>query len=259
MLPNATWRPPPAAPRTPTAGEAHIWLIDLAGPLPCGPAALDLLSADEAARAGAFHAEADRNRFAAARTGLRRILALYLGARPADLRFETGPWGKPCLAGGDTGLVFNLSHCGELALAAVARSGDVGIDVERIRPERSILELARRFFHDDEAAQVAACADDEERAVLFHLYWTCKEAYVKAIGEGLRHGLKSFRAILDDPEHGPHVLPGDSESGRWPGTLFTPAAGHAGALVTRGERPTISYWKPQFTAPCAAHNGPRRP
>lgn len=93
---------------------------------------------------------------AAFREALRRVLARYLDEVPGEIELAVDRRGKPRLA--DERLHFNLSHCGALALIAVCRDREVGVDVERIRPKR-------------EAA--------------FYRRWARHEARVKCLGIGL--------------------------------------------------------------------------
>ena len=65
----------------------------------------------------------------------------------------------------------------------MARDFEVGIDVENIG--RSInLDLARRFFAPAEVAFLEQMPENQRQATFF-LFWTLKEAYVKARGVGL--------------------------------------------------------------------------
>jgi 4'-phosphopantetheinyl transferase len=139
------------------------------------------LSADEQARAARFTHERDRRRFAQARSFLRRVLADYLGIAPLAVEFEYAQYGKPHI----DGLFFNLSHAHELAVLAVSDSIAVGIDIEYRQRDINVRDLARRFFTADEYAYL----DSQPAALQHHLflrYWTAKEAYLKATGEGLR-------------------------------------------------------------------------
>ena len=168
-------------------GEAHVWRIRLA------PCPVDLLSEDERARALRFHFPLHRHRFVAARSALRRILAAYLDLPPAELRFHYSPHGKPYLE--HHWLRFNLAHSEDLALCAVARAREIGVDIERIRPRPTQERIPERFFSPSEAAQLRALPPE----AFFH-YWTAKEAYLKARGEGLAIPLDSFDVTtLDDP------------------------------------------------------------
>jgi 4'-phosphopantetheinyl transferase len=154
-------------------GEVHVWRIELAR-----VDLLPILDKSERARAAAFRFEEHRRRFIAAHVALRRTLAPYLASDPAALRFSIADYGKPYLAGAS--LRFSLSHSAGLALIAVALDTDLGVDVEHIRPNPDVVALARRFFPPDEAAAVAADPPS------FYRYWTRREAFLKALGLGLR-------------------------------------------------------------------------
>ena len=119
---------------------------------------------------------------AEAARALREVLAAYLEAAPEAIRIVAGEHGKPELA--DGGLRFNLSHSGDIALVAVARERDVGVDVERIDGRRDVLALAERALGADAAAAVRA-APATDRVAVFHRGWTRREAVAKCAGTGL--------------------------------------------------------------------------
>jgi 4'-phosphopantetheinyl transferase len=119
---------------------------------------------------------------AEAARALREVLAAYLEASPEAIRIVAGEHGKPELA--DGGLRFNLSHSGDVALVAVARERDVGVDVERIDGRRDVLALAERALGADAAAAVRA-APATDRVAVFHRGWTRREAVAKCAGTGL--------------------------------------------------------------------------
>jgi 4'-phosphopantetheinyl transferase len=184
--------------------EVHLWRIRLA---PCSD---ELLSEDERARARRFRFPLHRERFVAARSALRRILAAYLDLDPAGLRFQYSPHGKPRLE--QEWLRFNLAHSEDLALCAVAHGREVGVDIERIRP-RPDEGIPERFFSPSEAAQLRGLPPPA-----FYRYWTAKEAWLKARGEGLSVALDSFDvSALNDP--------------RWRCAWLLLGAAYAGALV----------------------------
>lgn len=141
------------------------------------PATLD---ASERERAAGFRFERDRRRFVRSHEALRRILARYADADPADLRFEANAHGKPRLAG--LGPHFNLSHSGEWALVAVSADCEVGVDLE-IERELDYLPAARLVFHDDEVDQLRR-APERLRNDFFEC-WVRREAYLKGLGLGL--------------------------------------------------------------------------
>lgn len=184
------------------------------------------LSDDERARASRFRLERDRRRFIRVRGALRTLLGTYLAVLPAELTFEYGAHGKPALAGGYQGaLKFNVSHSQGLALMAVSRDVEVGIDVEGIRPMPDAAEIAARFFSPLEAAELQA-VPAVSRTEAFFACWTRKEAYLKAVGRGL--------AALGDQDDA-------RERQQWSHHYLPPLAGYAAALVTRG-CPRVQFW-----------------
>jgi 4'-phosphopantetheinyl transferase len=72
----------------------------------------------------------------------------------------------------------------------------VGIDLERLRPIADTAEIARRYFCPEEAAEILSLPPDERDAAFFRC-WTRKEAYIKAIGDGLSCPLDSFQVSIE--------------------------------------------------------------
>jgi 4'-phosphopantetheinyl transferase len=78
---------------------------------------------------------------------------------------------------------------------AVASDREVGIDIERHRPEFATDNLAEQFFSPDEVRAIRCLpAEDQERA--FFDCWTRKEAYIKARGQGLSIALNQFTVAV---------------------------------------------------------------
>lgn len=195
------------------------------------------LDRDEAARSRRFHSSLHRERFVVAHGALRAILGSYLGVLPKAVSLETGRYGKPALtsrfrdAGED--LQFNLSHSGSLALVAVTYGRKAGVDLERIRADVDYEALAARFFAPAEQARLRELAGDA-RARSFFACWTRKEAYIKALGEGLAFPLDRFAVTVSADEE-PRLLdaaPGEPE--RWSLRDLAPGPGYAGALAVEG-------------------------
>lgn len=123
--------------------------------------------------------------FLATRSFLRTVLSGYTRCNPLDLQFSKSAHGKPYLT--NDSQLFNLSHTEDLAILAVTRLADIGVDVERIR-ERDYLKIAKRYFHSAEVTALASCLP-EDQGKLFFRYWTLKEAFFKAMGGGISTGL----------------------------------------------------------------------
>jgi 4'-phosphopantetheinyl transferase len=160
------------------AGAVHVWRWRLDQGLPDR----SVLAADEQLRADRFRFDPDRQSFVVARSGMRRILGRYLTCDPGAIEFSYGSHGKPFLA--DGAIAFNLSHSGDWALLAVASDRAVGVDIERIKPVAELEKLTARFLMAAEHERIVAL-DEADRLLAFFRTWTCKEAYLKATGEGL--------------------------------------------------------------------------
>ena len=212
------------------AEQVDVWRASLAA-LPDLKA---VLSPDELQRAARFHFEKDRGHFIAARGWLRTVLARYLDTSPADLRLDYGARGKPALAQGSD-LRFNLSHSHDLALLAVTREREVGVDIEFMKESTTGPEIAERFFSAAEIAELRALPRDEQRTAFF-AGWTRKEAYIKATGVGLFAGLDRFTVSLapNDSRVSLRVHDDERESARWTLCSLHPGEGYAGALAVEG-------------------------
>lgn len=153
------------------------------------------LPEDERKRAERFRFDRHRERFIVCRGRLREILSGYWNGLPQAIRFRKGPGGKPAVNGNNSEICFNLSHCGGRALYAVAYGREVGVDVEAVRPKPKAAALVDRFFSANEKAAFQTL-DPHDREVAFFAGWTRKEAYVKAVGKGLRFPLDRFDVSL---------------------------------------------------------------
>lgn len=92
--------------------------------------------------------------------------------------------GKPYLAAPPSGLEFNLSHSGGLALLAVSHGPAVGIDLERLRPVRDPLRIARRVL-PGAITQMLAELPQAALSREFFRQWTRFEAMQKGLGRGV--------------------------------------------------------------------------
>ena len=177
--------------------EVHVWRIPLNQSSERTLRLQRVLSPDERAKADCFHFDKDRNQFIQARAALRFVLSEYLSVDPQTLKFSYGPQGKPALANGyaDNSLRFNLSRREGLALIAVTRGREIGVDVELLNADSPVFEIAETSFSEAELATLRSLPESL-RTVGFYNCWTRKEAYVKARGEGLSFPLKQFDVSL---------------------------------------------------------------
>lgn len=194
-------------------GAVYIWEGRLDVPADVVARARRLLSARERTRADRFVYDRHRRRYTVAQAHLRRVLGKLTRTGPEHVRFHYGDKGKPFLPGGPS---FNQSHSEERIMIAVAASGRLGVDIEEIRTVRLMLEIADKNFAPGEAARMRAAPAHERRELFFRL-WTRKEAFLKALGFGLTHPLRSFSV---DPTPGAprgllHVEDLPEDPARW--------------------------------------------
>ncbi len=197
------------------------------------------LSADETARARRFVFDQDRRRYTVARGILRTLLSAYLGIDAESISFAYGPQGKPflCPASGHPPLFFNLSHSHELVVFGMTRIGRIGIDVEyrRAMAKMDNVEmdnLVDEVFSPRERA-VFHALPPLERQLAFYNGWTRKEAFIKAVGDGLAYPLHRFDVSLAPGQPARllrlHDQPGAHR--RWQMAAFTPSPDYTGAVV----------------------------
>lgn len=206
------------------------------------------LTPDERLRVERFHFERDRQRFIVGRGILRMILGQYLGLEPGRLQFCYGPHGKPALAGtftGQTGrLCFNLAHSQNLALYAVTCEREIGVDIEYIRAISEADQITARFFSAQESAVWLSLPPDQRQAAFFNC-WTRKEAYIKALGDGLAQPLAGFDVSLAPGEAaGLLSIGGDRQAAApWSIQTLAPAPGYAAALAVKGHGWQLKCWQ----------------
>ncbi|MEM9243012.1 MAG: 4'-phosphopantetheinyl transferase superfamily protein [Pseudomonadota bacterium] len=156
-----------------------------------------VLSADEQHQASQFKFSKHRQFWMNCRCLLRHVLADYLDCQPETIVFNYNDYGKPSI--NDT-LFFNLSHSHNRMLLAVSQEVDLGVDIERVRADFVSDDLAELCFSRRELDDFYALPADQKLSSFFHV-WTCKEALIKAVGEGVSFGLKqlSVNVHADEP------------------------------------------------------------
>lgn len=172
--------------------EVHVWRAPLkewvADEIERG---INILSSEEKARADRFFQPRHRKRFITSHATLHAILTKYLPEfKQTPLRFCYNEYGKPHLEY-DSSLQFNLSNSHSIVLYAVARDQKVGIDIEYMKRGIHIDRIAERFFSLEESTALQKLSVDKRLAGFYRL-WTLKEAYIKAIGQGLSFPLNRF-------------------------------------------------------------------
>jgi 4'-phosphopantetheinyl transferase len=188
-------------------GHCHVWW---ARPRDAHVRLRTLLDATERERLSTMRREIDRNRFTVGCALVRLALAAYLSQPPARIGISRTcadcgkPHGKPHLAdGARVSIEFSVSHAADRIVAAFALGTPVGVDVERVDPELPLVELMRRVLTQEE--EEVLCRGEREQQVRdFFVYWTRKEAVVKATGLGFVVPPTSFE--VTGPNEPPRLL-----------------------------------------------------
>lgn len=119
----------------------------------------------------------------------------------------------------------SFSHQPGYALAALSRTGPVGVDLMRVEALPDWRELADDYLSPEVSRRLAGLPPDgRDRA--FAVAWTCLEAGLKCLGQPLTEWTPVLAARLAAL----HTLPLDLPAG-WVGTLAVPdAATFSGAV-----------------------------
>jgi 4'-phosphopantetheinyl transferase len=227
----------------PAPGTIACWRVDLEQPDEVVAALATVLADDERERASRFVFPRDRRRFTVTRACLRVLVARCCGARAAAIRFVYSAHGKPALAPAASAppVHFNVSHAADLALIALTRDAPLGIDVEAVRPLPDLLAIASRFFTAGETETIVT-APPQDRELAFFLCWTRKEAFSKALGDGLSLALDRYRVACRPGEPARILeIDGSAAAGaEWSVYDLRPAPGFVGAAVMRGAARPLS-------------------
>ena len=164
-------------------GEMHVWHITTN----VTPAAFleykNVLTEKETARISFFKFKEAKDTYVASQGALRMLISKYLGISPDLVRLGRRKKGKPYSID-NPNLNFNISNSGKTAVIAFSYDSEIGIDIEEIRHLSDLDELITRNFTAREIKFITAKTVDKMRR--FFRFWTVKESYLKAIGEGMR-------------------------------------------------------------------------
>lgn len=235
--------------------EVHIWTMPTQAAEPTVADLRGVLSSDELERASRFRFPHLASAYVITHGVLRLLLARFLDRDPADISFDYGVHGKPVVSKNDQ-LHFNLTHSERMAAIAVTTGCALGIDLEHLRPIPDIEEIAGRYFCSEEAAEILPLAPGEREQAFFRC-WTRKEAYIKAIGEGLSCALDSFQVTVQADTLARLVHIGDDRvaAARWTLHDLSLTPDYIAALAYPDRRRAVSVLPiSDLAAFCRAHS-----
>jgi 4'-phosphopantetheinyl transferase len=227
-------------------GDVDVWEASLRQPADWIEGFRQTLSGDELRRADAFHFQRHREAFIVGRGLLRSLLGGYLGVPPQELLFSYTEFGKPSLSESSRAgsLRFNFSSSHEMALCAFTLNREVGVDIEHRRAEVECEQLAERFFSAPENESLQKLPRQLRPRAFFDC-WTRKEAFIKAVGEGLSFPLDQFDVSLAPGETAALLtVRGDAgEAARWSVVDLPAPPGYAAALAVEGHGWHLRRWR----------------
>ena len=208
--------------------DVELTVIRLHAPPVAADILASFLSDDERERAARFKFPELQDRFRVGRGMLRLKLGQVCGIPPDEIEFAYSSFGKPSLPHFPD-VQFNASHSGDLWACAIGGTSPLGLDIEEVRPMRDLDGIAQRFFAPAEWAVIQTHPSGEPRTAAFFRCWTRKEAYIKALGDGLSRGLATFTVSCDEQEFS--TVDDSLSPQRYLIRSFVPAPGYQGALA----------------------------
>lgn len=224
-----------------TPEDVHVWGASLDIDEAELTRAVCYLSEDEQGWVNRLASGRHRQQFIAAHAALRAMLGRYCGQRPHELVIQKANAGKPFLPDHPF-LRFNLTHSYGRALIAIAKNRDVGIDLEKVRREVNVENLARRFFsvRDQKFIENGEPSQKHER---FLQVWVAREAVFKAEGRGITFPLYHDHVELSSDGTTGRLVRGEGGSGGadLPIRFLPLESGWIGAVAAEGTDWTVKY------------------
>src|ERR1700674_293410 len=226
----------------PNLPEVHVWAVWLAASPTVIRTYRSLLLPEEKARAERFIFDRLRQSYELSQGALRLLLARYLECPAREVTFTFGPRGKPALCG-ESRLRFNKSHSSWLAVYAFTTDCEIGVDVEEVREIPDTDQIASRYFCHAEASELSSLGCQRAREEAFFRCWTRKEAYIKAVGDGLHMPLDQFQVTLlrEDPARFVHIGNDERITSDWMLQHIEPVLGYVGAVAYRAKQRAIRF------------------
>jgi 4'-phosphopantetheinyl transferase len=216
--------------------EIHVWHCELADREDEHRQHCGFLAPDEEAHCRRLRFEIDRVRYRQARCARRVILAAYVGCRPDEIQFACTSSGKPfvhemSLPGP---LTFSASRSEDVALLAIARGREIGVDIEKIREPRVWMPIACTLLAASESSALFRLPEPLASEA-FASIWVRKESLLKALGWGLGLGLHAVPAVLvPSPARQSHVELVAANAQSWCVHELASDPGYAAAVACEG-------------------------
>jgi 4'-phosphopantetheinyl transferase len=209
-------------------GEIHLWTASL-NPAPETIERLrSVLSPEESKKASYFKFVRQQHGYIISQAVLRILISAYLDTEPAEVILVASKKGKPFLIN-EPSLFFNISNSHEICVYAFSWDSEVGVDIEKIRELPDLDQLIEKNLTAGEKAYFLKNPD--RKLSLFFQFWTFKESYLKAIGEGMRLTPENLEFSLDDGNIRLRSVKYGFEDTDWQFKGFTREGNYTGTLT----------------------------
>ncbi len=220
----------------PDPGVIHLWVLPLQADEKLLQRCRSVLPEQEISRSEHFKFEQGKESYLVSQGGLRILLSAYLGLEPELVGIGRRSKGKPYLTEHPE-FHFNISNSGKWAVYGFSRSGEIGVDLECVRHLQDMDELIRQSFTEKEAGYITRI--DSEKSRRFFKFWTVKEAYLKAVGEGMRIPPEGLELNVNNGVFKLESVRGVQEHQDWIFSDFEADEEHLGTIVHQVEQPVF--------------------
>jgi len=217
--------------------EVHLWLVSYRELYLQSADMAEIISGVEKRRSERYRFLKDQQNYIFRHGVLRILIARYMSIEPGDVRFRVGDYGKPHLDGmnKEHSFEFNISHSGDMLLLGFARGHRIGVDIEFNKPIEDMDAIIKTNFSHNEKLEFDSLPADK-RLEAFYRGWTQKEAFVKALGDGLSRDLDQFDVSMTPGE--PAALKRTAwdgvEATRWTLETIQTVSGYSASVAMEG-------------------------
>lgn len=179
-------------------GSVHLWIADLKTLRSHSGKFRSLLSDEEINRLDRLKIINKREEFLCSRGILRVILSKYISENPNEILIYYTPAGKPILS--DTEIQFNISHSGDFIICGISLMNRIGLDIQEIYSISSLDRIINNFFSPAEIHYLRTLPARDLYQEHFFAIWTAKEAYLKAVGDGIQGSFNQLSIIPESAD-----------------------------------------------------------
>jgi len=209
----------------------------------------NLLSFSEYTRYKRFRVPGKKNEFLHSRLLLQSLIIHYTPYQPQDVQIIPDGLGKPFFFHNSKRILpfFNLAHTEGMIVCAIGHIEQLGCDIEILRENFDTDQLIHHVLCPAEIVTYQSLPDIQRQLFFFKL-WTVKEAYTKALGQGLHIPMESLHVVnvITDGElniiHSKQHPNSAYHQPHWFLRLFTPTP-HSILALAASITPSVTFFQ----------------